>query len=184
MSALSEAEIAIKVRRRMNAPVSERLRIHPLIDDALLLLSREAAKDKDRRQNFITDRETTELALDGAGVGDLTTLIDTERVLLDCLRYGELVDPSNPNPLVERQQGSRPGNYDAMYLHYVLDGKKIRTQSMDNNAAPLAGPLKCALVKWVTLAELAEQEVERLVEKSCELLSENHRDYEQEGDDE
>jgi hypothetical protein len=184
MSQLSEKEIAIKIRRRMNAPVSDRLRYAPLIDDGLLLLSRDAAKDKDRRQNFITDRATTALTLDTAGVGDLTDLITTQRILVDCLKYGEMVHSSNPNPLVERQQGSRPGNYDRMYLHYVLDGHKVRTVSSNNNATPLTVELKCALVRWVTLAQLAEEEVERLVEKCVELLIENHRDYEQEGDDE
>lgn len=184
MSTLTNADIAVLIRRRMNAPVSDRLRFSPLIDSALLLLSREAAKDKDRRQNFITDRETTTLDLDANGVGDLTALIASDRILLDCLRYGEMVDPSNSNPLVERQQGSRPGNYDSIYNHFVLDGTKVRTQSRDNNITPLVGPLNCALVKRVTLAELAEQEVPFLVEKCCELLEERHADYEREGDDE
>lgn len=184
MSALTAKDIAIKIRRRMNAPISDRLRYAPLIDDALLILSREAAKDSDRRQNFITDSDATTLDLDADGVGDLTTLIAAERVILDCVWRGEMFDPSNPNPLVERRQGSRAGNYDAIYLHYVLDGKKVRTQSSDNNVTPLVGPLNCALVKWVALPELAEDEVERLVEKACELLQENRTNYEQEQDDE
>lgn len=184
MSVLTEAEIAIKIRRRMNAPVSDRLRYHPLINDALLLLSRESAKDKERRQLYLTDRNTITVALDGSGVANLTALIASQRILVDCLHYGEMYDPSNPNPLVQRRQGSRPGNYDNSYLHYVLDGVKVRTQSTDNNVTPLTGPLSLAVAKWVTLGELAEQEVERLVEKCVELLIESHRDYEEEGDDE
>lgn len=184
MSALTVADISIKIRRRMNAPVSDRLRFAPLIDDALLLLSRESAKDRDRRQLYLTDINSTAITLNGDGVGDLTTLIGSQRILVPELKYGELYDPSNPNPLVERTQGSRPGNYDKIYLHYVLDGVKVRTQSSDNNVTPLAGPLSAAIPRWVTLAQLAEQEVERLVEKAMELLIENHRDYEAEGNDE
>lgn len=183
MSALTAKEIAIKIRRRMDAPVSDRLRYMPLIDDGLLLLSRDAAKEKDRRQFFVTDRDSTTLTLDGNGVGDLTGLITSDRVLIDCLHYGEMYDPSNPNPLVQRQQSTRPGNYDSIHLHYRLDGVKVRTQSSDNNQTPLAGPLSCALVRWVTLLQLAEQEVERLVEKCMELLIENFRKYDQENDD-
>ncbi len=168
----------------MNAPVSDRLRYHPLIEDALLLLTRDAARDKDRRQNFITDKETTSLDLDANGVGDLSTLIASDRVLPECIRYAEMYDPSNLNPLVQRQQISRPGNYDRIYLHFRLDGTKIRTQSIDNNVTPLVGPLSCALVRWVTLAQLAESEVEQLVEKAIELLAENFQAYEAGGDNE
>ena len=184
MSALTEKDIAIKIRRRMGTDVSSRLRYHALIEDGLLILSREAAADKDRRQLYVTDRDTITLDLDANGVGDLTDLEADERVLVDCLRHGEMYHPSNPNPLVERQQGSRPGNYDAIYLHYSLDGRKVRTQSSDNNQTPLPGSLNVALVKWVTLTELAEQEVERLVEKCMELLIENYHAYQGESDDE
>lgn len=184
MSSLTNADIAVKIRRRMNAPVSERLRYAPLIDDALLLLSREAVGDKDRRQLFLTDKSVVTVALDVNGVGDIAPLIASQRILIDRLGYGEIFDPSNPNPLVQRQQNTRPGNWDHIYLHYNLDGTKLRTQSSDNNATPLLGPLSLAVPKWVTLAELAEQEVDRLVEKGIELLIESHSDYEKEGDDE
>lgn len=184
MSVLTEKEIAIKIRRRMGWAVAERLRVHPLIDDALLLLSRDAAKDANRRKLFLTDRDTTTVALDVDGVADLTALIASPRIIIDCLHYGEIYDPSSVNPLVERQQGTRQGNYDDIYLHYVLDGVKIRTQSADNNVTPLDGPLSLAVVKWVTLAGLAEQEVERLVEKGVQLLAESYRQYQTEANDE
>lgn len=183
MSALTAAEIAIKIRRRMNAPVSDRLRYHPLINDALLLLAREVAGDKSRRHLMLTDKATTTVVL-AAGVADLTALIASPRILVDKLDCGEIYDPSNPNPLVRRQQGARPGNWDSIYLHYVLDGVKLKTQSSDNNVTPLIGPLSLAVPYWATLALLQEQLVPALVEKGCELLQENRRDYEAEGDDE
>lgn len=184
MSALTNAEVAVLVRRRMGAPVSDRLRYVPLIDSALLLLAKDVAKDRSRRHLMLTDPATTTVALDASGVADLTALIASPRILLPEVHYGQIFDPSNANPLVERRQGTRAGNFDTIYLHYRLDGVFLRTQSSDNNVTPLVGPLSLAVPFWSSLALLQEQLVPDLVEKCCEQLQENRTDYEQEQDDE
>lgn len=179
MSTLTNAEIAVLVRRRMGTPVSDRLRYAPLINSALLLLARDVAKDKHRRHLMLTDPATTTVTLDGSGVANLTALIASPRILLPELHYGQIFDPSNPNPLVERQQSTRAGNWDTIYLHYRLDGVLLRTQSTDNNATPLVGPLTLAVPYWSSLALLNDQLVEPLVECCLRLLRENLAVYEQ-----
>lgn len=189
MSNLTEKEVAVKIRRRMNAPVSDRLRYHPLISDGLLILAREVATD-DRRDLMLTDRASTVADLDADGVCDLTVLLSSSpRILLDRLEYGEIYHTSHRDPLVWRNGKSAArlaSHMDSFYLHCWLEGKKLHTVSLDANETPLANPLQLefSVPYQATLAQLSEQLIPALIEKCCELLQENRRNYEEESDDE
>jgi len=48
------------------------------------------AADPNLRNWLLTNPATTTVALDANGVANLTALIATPRILLECLKYGEI----------------------------------------------------------------------------------------------
>lgn len=181
MAEISYEGVGVKVRRRMNAPETTVLRVQPLIDDALLLLAKDIAKDTELRHLMMTDA-ATELTLDSNGVGDLTELMAVPaRVLIDCLKYGEIYHSSNINPLVAVSRGAANlrDNFANMYLRYYLEGVFLHTISKDNNRTTrLANKLLLTVPHWSTLLDLNQQLVEPLVERALRLLVENRDLYE------
>lgn len=184
MSSLTEKDIAIKIRRRMNATVSDRLRYHPLINDGSLTLAREVASDPTRRHLMLTNRVAG--IYDGAtGICDLTALIATPRILLDKLPNGDIFHPSSSEPMIW-QSGSivgNIGNYDNIYAHCWLEGTNLYTRGI-TDSDPTHHQLEFSVSYWATLALLQEQLVEPLVEHCVRLLIENYRSYQGEDDDE
>lgn len=182
MSSLTNADVSVLIRRRLGASVAERLRYVPLIESAGLRLARRIADDPMRRHLMLTDPATVTLALDGNGVGDLTTLIGNPRILPDKLGDYGIYHASNQYPLHRiRNVGIArvTGNYDAMFLHYWLEGVKLHTKS--GAPAPL-DLLSLEVSYWATLAQMREELVEPLVEECIELLAEAKAEYEEEGE--
>ena len=170
MSALNHSDIGELVRRRFNGPEGDEIRYIPLVDSALRQLAYDVAKDPSTRQWLMTDPSTTTATLDGDGIADLSTLITTPRILLECLQYGDIFPPVNPayptQPfrLVD-QTGmiQLAGNYDALVLKATVDGHTLKTKSPDNNATPLVGTISFQVPYWPTIAQLPEPLVEDLV---------------------
>lgn len=158
--------IAIRVRRRLGLPESATLGLQPLVDVVLRRLCYDLAKDPNSRNWVLTSPATTTATLDANGVADLTTLIASPRIILECLRYGEITDPSNDLPmrfLAHTGQGLLAGAYDSLQLKCWLDGSSLYTKSSDNNATPLSGPLSFSVPYWLTIAQLNDSLTERLV---------------------
>lgn len=145
--------------------------ISQLLFEVLNELGGEYASDLNLRHYLISDSATTTVALDGAGVADLATLVTSNGLLLGALQYGNIFHPDNSMPLVpvgNAAAGRLPGNYDAMFLHYWLEGTKLHTRSLDNNQTPLAGNLSFAVPVVPTIAALPpviDDAVERLVNR-------------------
>lgn len=183
MSSLTAQDIGVKIRRRLGAPVSDRLRYHPLIDDALYrLVARKVAPAKRLRPLLLTDPAAATVTLvDGAA--DLSALVASDRILVACLRYGRITHASYSYALrllESADQGALPNALDGMFPKCWLVGTTLHT-SLDAEGNALTGDLALAVPYWPTLAQLPESLVESLVECACELLAENHADYEEGG---
>lgn len=170
MSDLNASDIAELVRRRFNGPEGDELRYIPLVDSALRQLAYDVARDPELRSYLMSDPATTTAILDGNGVADLTTLVDTSpRILLDCLCYGDVhPDPSWASQQPLRQvndmgPGLLAGAYDSLVYHYWLEGYKLNTRSPDNNATPLAGTISFRTPYWPTIDQLPNALVQKLV---------------------
>lgn len=170
MSALNNSDIAELVRRRFNGPEGDELRYLPLVDVALRQLAYDVARDPELRQYLMSDPATATAILNGQGIADLTTLVNTTpRILLDCLCYGDVhPDPTwtSQQPLrevAEMGQGLLSGAYDSLVYHYWLEGLNLNTRSPDNNVNPLTGTISFRTPYWPTIAQLPEHLVEKLV---------------------
>lgn len=170
MSDLGYSDIAEMVRRRYALPEGAELQFIPLVDPALRQLSYDVAKDPNLRHWLMTDPASTTVTLDAEGVADLTDLIADPRILLECLQYGDIYPPVNPDystqpfRLVDNfGQFQLPGNYDSLVLKASLDGFKLRTKSPDNNVTSLVGDISFQVNYWATLPQLPETLVEHLV---------------------
>lgn len=113
---------------------------------ALEELGRRIAATPRLRHFFQTDPTTVTVTLNSSGVADLSSVINTHGILLDCLQYGEIFPPVNeayptqPFRLVEgRQQGLLSGMFDNMFLKAWLEGDDLYTKSPTNNVEPLTG---------------------------------------------
>lgn len=170
MSNLNASDIAELVRRRFNGPEGDELRYIPLVDSALRQLAYDVAKDPSLRQWLMTDPSTTTATLDADGVADLTALIADPRILLECIGFGDVFPPVDPNystqpfRLVDNiGQLQLAGCYDALVLKATVDGFKFKTKSGDANATPLVGDISFAVPFWPRLSDLPESLVEQLV---------------------
>ena len=172
MADLDHSGIAQLVLRRFNGPQSDELRYIALVDSALRQLAYDVARDPGLRQWLMTDPATTTATLDGDGVADLTALIASPRILLECLQYGNIFPPVNvalgystqPLRLIDNTgQILLAGNYDALVFKATLDGVNLKTKSADNNATPLAGTISLEVPYWPTIAQLPNSLVQKLV---------------------
>lgn len=158
------------VRRRFGGPEGDELKYMPLVDPALRRLAYDVAKDPSLRDWMLTDPTTTTVTLDANGAADLAPLILSPRILLDCLKYGDIYPPVDPNyptqpfRLVENAgQGLLSGAYDALVLKAWIDGTTLRTKPPDN-ATPLVGDISFRVPYWATLPQLEESLVQKLVD--------------------
>lgn len=170
MSTLDHSAIAQMVLRRFNGPQTDELRYIPLVDSALRQLAYDVAKDPSLRQWLMTDPATTTATLDGDGVADLTALIASPRILLECIQYGDIFPPVDPNystqpfRLVENiGQLQLAGAYDALVFKATVDGFKLKTKSGDANVTPLVGDISFQVPYWPSISQLPEALVENLV---------------------
>lgn len=169
MSALNASDIAELVRRRFNGPEGDELRYIPLVDPALRQLSYDVARDPHLRHWLFTPRSTTTVALDANGVADLTDLIADPRILLECLRYGNIYPPAaalstQPMRMIDNAgQGQLQGAYDGLIYKCWLEGTDLHTRSGDGNVTPLVGDLELEVNFWPTLSQLPEALVQQLV---------------------
>jgi hypothetical protein len=186
MSALTAQDIAVKIRRRLDAPVSERLRFHALIDDGLYRLAvHKVAPSKVLRPLLLTDPTAATLTLDADGAGDLSALVTSDRILVECIQFGRIKYDAEGydfdlRKLEESDHGALANALDVLFGKYWLEGTSLKTRGTDGK--PLASAeLTLAVPYWPTLAQLPESLVERLVECCIELLEENRSDYEEDG---
>lgn len=158
------------VRRRFGLPEGGELAFMPLVDPALRRLAYDVAKDPSLRDWMLTDPTSAIATLDANGVADLSPLIVSPRILLECLSYGDIyppVDPSYPTlpfRMVESGHLQLAGAYDALVLKCSLNGTSLHTKSPDNNATPLVGDISFQVPFWATLPQLAEPLVQKLVD--------------------
>ena len=115
---------------------------------ALEKLARQIAVSPRLRHFFLTEPTTVTLTLASDGTVDISSLLTTNRVLLDCLWYGEIFPPVNdlyptqPFRLVEnRQQGLLTGMLDSLVLKAWMEGTTLHTKSPSNNVEPLVGSI-------------------------------------------
>lgn len=145
MSSLTYAAIGDLVRHRLDLPPNARLRLQSLVNTALQRLGNRYAQDPDRRQYILTDRNTTTAALT-AGKADLTTLVDTNQVLLEYLEYGYIWHSSSDRPLQWKRGpdlGAIVGPFDNIFPHCWLEGRTLFTKGTTN--AVLSGSLGFAV---------------------------------------
>lgn len=140
----------------------------PLVDPALRRLAYDVAKDPSLRDWMLTDPTATTATLDANGVADLSALITTPRILLECLKYGNIYpDPSDstlPFRMVESEHLLLSSAYDALVLKCAVSGTTLRTKSSDGNVTPLVNPISLRVPYWATLPQLAEPLVQKLVD--------------------
>lgn len=181
MSTLSYEQVAILVRRRTGGREEERLRYVPLVDEGLRRLAYRVARDSRLRNYLLTDPVTTTATLDGNGVADLSTLLTTPRILLECLEYGQINHSSSSYQFQWRQsseQGNLRGAADSLWLRCWLVGTKLYTKGLGNSV--LTGSISLAVAYVPTLAQLPELLVEMLVDEIVGLLSsEGGQEYEE-----
>lgn len=176
MSAYTEEQVALLVCKRLGLPPAARLRFVPLIPAGLLRTCRKAAARPALRHLVWTDPAAVTVALNGSGVADLSTLVSTNRVQLNLLKYGEIrhADFSSPLRLVESATGGFAGSLDLLFPKCWLIGKKLSTRK-GGETTYLAGSLSFAVPYWQTLAQLDESLVEMegvgLVDSIIDLLS-------------
>lgn len=173
MSTLSYENVAVLVRRRLGANERSVLRFTPLIDQALRRLSYKLAESETLRHWALTDPATTTATLT-SGAADLTALITTPRILLECLGYGRIYHSSSPFPLKRLNsagQGQVAGAYDLQFIHYWLEGKTLKLRPTKT------GSLSFAVPYWLTLAQTDDSLIEMLVECVLEELQENKQEY-------
>jgi hypothetical protein len=175
VSAYDEEQVAILVCKRLGLPPASRLRFVPLIPAALLRTCRKAAARPSLRHLVWTDPASVTAALDGSGVADLSSLVATNRVQLDLLKYGEIRHPDYAHPLrlIESATGGFAGSLDSLFPKCWLKGQKLSTRV--SGEAALAGSLSLAVPFWQTLAQLDESLVEMegvgLVDSVIDLLT-------------
>lgn len=113
-----------------------------------------------KRHYTFTDPATVTIALGVDGSADLTALIASSGLLLENLKYGEIRHPDSAFPLVpcgSSAEGSLPGNFDLIFLHYWLVGRSICTRSADANTTPLTGSLSFACPRVNGLDDISPQ---------------------------
>lgn len=169
MADLDHSGIAQLVLRRFNGPQSDELRYIALVDSALRQLSYDVARDPKLRYWLFTPRTTTTATLDADGVADLSTLITTPRILLECLQHGNIYPPAStgitqPMRLIDNPgMGQLQGAYDGLVLKCWLEGPDLHTRSADGNANPLTGSLAFEVPYWASLTQLPDSLVQKLV---------------------
>lgn len=99
---LTEQEVAILAAKRVNFDPSQTLKLQTLVPAALANLAKNYAKDPNKRHNLMTDPTTTRVLLTrgpiaatgvtaaSSGYADLSTLFNTNNIMLDTLRYGTI----------------------------------------------------------------------------------------------
>jgi hypothetical protein len=165
------------VRAELRLPEDE----SPDLDDRVALVCDRAlqrlvvqrvAPDKRLRPLLLTDPDTVSVAL-VSGVGDLSALVTSNRILVECLHLGRIKDPAysyEVRELKSADQGALPNALDVLFPKYWLVGTDIYTRG--SNGAGLAGPLALAVPYWPTLAQLPDVLGGLLAMSVCEELAE------------
>lgn len=167
MSSLSHKDIAEIVRRRFNGPDGDELRYIPLVDSALCHLAYDVAADLGLRHLLLTDPAATVVTLVN-GVADLSTLVAAPRILLECLKYGEIMPPiaagypTQPFRFIDNTgQGQLKGMFDSLQPKCWLGGNFLYTKMVNN--AFMVGDISLEVSYWPDLAQLPDQLVHNLV---------------------
>lgn len=166
MSSLTHSDVAELVRRRFNGPDGDELRYIPLVDPAIRHLAYEVAADPELRHWLLTDPATTTVALDANGVANLTALIASPRIILECLKYGSIMPPAGystqPLRMLDNEgQGQLKGMFDSLQGKFWLNGTFLFTKRVNN--AFMAGSLRLEVPYWPTLLQLPESLIHKLV---------------------
>lgn len=167
MSALTHADIGEMVRRRFNGPDGDVLRYVALVDPAIRHLAYDVAVDPNLRPWLMTDPATTTAALDANGIADLSPLIANPRIILECLKYGEIMPPAGSGyptqpfrMLNSEGQGQLKGMFDALQPKCWLSGYFLHTKRVN---AFMVGSISLEVPYWPTIAQLPESLVHKLV---------------------
>jgi|ERR1051325_3322375 hypothetical protein len=173
MSTLNHEQIAVIVRRRLGLEPDAVLRIEPVIGNALNALAIRVAGNYKLRQWLLTDPSAVTVTLDSDGNADLSTIITSNNILIEYIRYGNVyhADSSYPLQWLETLDQLRtPGPYDAMFLHCSLVGTTLYTRSFDDNVTPLTGDLGFAIPYVPTLSQLPESLTDDLVSTVVSMM--------------
>ena len=111
-------------------------------------LARTCASNSSLRHYFLTSPSSVTATLDADGVADLSSLITTNKIILDCLKYGEIYPPvsdlysTQPFKLIEGEgQGKLSGMLDSLIQKAWIEGTSLKTKSPDNNITPMTGTI-------------------------------------------
>lgn len=172
MSTLSEEQIAIIARERAGAPHTELLRFISQIDAGLNELAERIARSPQMRHWLLTPRATTTTTLDGNGIADLSTLVITNKILLNYLRFGNIYtdDPDYPNELIlvnSMAQLKAGTPYGGMFIRAYREGDKLHTYKAGGT---LAGNLSFVVPYVPTRAQLPNALNDDLVAVIVELM--------------
>jgi hypothetical protein len=156
VSSYEENQVGVLVRQRLGLPPSAALGFLPLIPAAILRTIEKAAARADLRPYTLTDPSTTTATLDANGVADLTTLITTPGILLNCVKYGDITHPDYPQPLRFLNGGIAHGQFagalDGLFPKCWLENNDLHTRVATE--AALAGDLSLAVPYQQTLAQI------------------------------
>lgn len=174
MSALSNENIAVMVRQELRLPPEAALDLQPLIGPALNALGEDVAADYKLRPWLTTDPATATATLGAGGAADLSTLITTNNILLESIRYGSVYHSSSVFPLQWLEQtnaGRVKSEFATIFLACWLQGTTLYTRSANNNASSyLTGDLSLAVPFIPTLATLPESLTDELVQKIVDMV--------------
>jgi hypothetical protein len=184
MSALTHKSLAVIVRHQAGLPPHERLGLQALINPTLKQLARDVALDRRSRNFLLTDPATTTVTLDANGVADLSSLVSSQKILLDRLKFGEITHPDSDLPLdfIESSDlGGLDGGLDELFVQCWLTGTLLYTKNTGADA--LSGDLSLAVPYIPTLLQLPEALEPKLIDMLVERvkIGRNVRD---ESDDE
>lgn len=99
---LTDIDIAIATEKRLGWDASKRLTLMSYIPAAMSNLAKQVARDPSKRNLLMTDPDTVSVTLTAGvlpsssadatttGTADLSTIVNTYDIMLDCLKYGTI----------------------------------------------------------------------------------------------
>lgn len=164
MSLFTHEQVSIMAAERLGLDESAALDLQPLVPSALNALSVEIASNPQKRQWLLTDPSTTTATLT-SNAADISTLVSTNGVLKDFLRYGFIYYNSITGQALiwinQTGAGRLAGPFDSIFNHCYLQGDTLYTRGPSVTA--LSGTLHFAVPYTPSLSQLPEQLVDDLV---------------------
>jgi hypothetical protein len=98
---LTDIDIAVATEKRLGWDASKRLTLMSYIPAAMSNLAKQVARDPSKRNLLMTDPDTVSVTVTPGvrdsvgtsattGTADLSTIVDTYDIMLDCLKYGTI----------------------------------------------------------------------------------------------